>query len=161
MIIEGRQHEGTGAKTLRFAPRTILVIDRGSGDYAWFPTLTHQGSFFVTRAKDNAVSTVLETRRVPNPRGIIQDELSSSPRPVARRLTHLLEGPAEWRRISRLADPGSLILDAAGPLRYSGPKLMWCTCLAIRRAPQFPGHCQIPPISPASVRVTGGCPLLG
>ena len=36
VITEGKQHEVTVAKTLTFAPGTILVIDRGYVDYAWF-----------------------------------------------------------------------------------------------------------------------------
>src|SRR3970040_1287221 len=62
VITRGRQHEVTVAKTLTFAPGTILVIDRGYVDYTWFDTLTRQGVFFVTRLKDNAVSTVVGTR---------------------------------------------------------------------------------------------------
>jgi hypothetical protein len=75
VITEGRQHEVTVAKTLRFAPGTVLVIDRGYVDYGWFAALTLQGVFFVTRLKANAVYTVVGTREVPAHRRIVKDEL--------------------------------------------------------------------------------------
>jgi hypothetical protein len=75
VITEGRQHEVTVAKTLTFAPGTLLVIDRGYVDYTWFATLTLQGVFFVTRLKDNAIYTVVGTREVPENRRIVKDEL--------------------------------------------------------------------------------------
>jgi hypothetical protein len=55
VITEGKRHEATVAKTLTFAPGSILVFDRGYVDYTWFASLTLQGVFFVTRLKDNAV----------------------------------------------------------------------------------------------------------
>ncbi|HLC22035.1 MAG TPA: transposase [Candidatus Methylomirabilis sp.] len=39
VITEGRQHEGTVATTLPFAQGTILVIDRGDVEDAWFAAL--------------------------------------------------------------------------------------------------------------------------
>jgi IS4 transposase len=75
VITEGRQHEVTVATTLTFAPGTILVIDRGYVDYAWFAALTRQGVFFVTRLKDHAVYRVVGTREVPAHRGVVHDAL--------------------------------------------------------------------------------------
>jgi IS4 transposase len=75
VITEGRQHEVTVAKTLTFAPGTILVIGRGYVEDAWFAALTLQRVFFVTRLKDNAVYTVVGTREVSAHRGIVTDEL--------------------------------------------------------------------------------------
>lgn len=75
VITEGRQNEISVAKTLTFAPGTILVIDRGYVDYTWFATLTLQRVFFVTRLKANAVCTVLGSRAVPQKGHIVSDEL--------------------------------------------------------------------------------------
>ena len=75
VITEGKQHEVTVAKTLTFAPGTILVMDRGYVDYAWFASLTLQGVFFVTRLKDNAPYRVVGTREVPENSHIRSDEL--------------------------------------------------------------------------------------
>ena len=75
VITEGKQHEVTVAKTLRFAPGSILVCDRGYVDYAWFASLTLQGVFFVTRLKANAVYRVVGTRAVPANSHIMSEEL--------------------------------------------------------------------------------------
>jgi hypothetical protein len=75
VITEGKQHEVTVAKTLTFAPGTILVIDRGYVGYAWFGSLTLSGVFFVTRLKENAVYRVVGTRPVPEKGSVIKDEL--------------------------------------------------------------------------------------
>jgi hypothetical protein len=75
VITEGRRHEVTVARTLTFPPGTILVMDRGYVDFAWFADLTRQGVFFVTRLKDNAVYAVLGTRAVPARSPVVRDEL--------------------------------------------------------------------------------------
>jgi hypothetical protein len=75
VITEGRRHEVTVARTLTFPPGTILVMDRGYVDFAWFAELTRQGVFFVTRLKDNAVYAVLGTRAVPARGPVVRDEL--------------------------------------------------------------------------------------
>jgi len=75
VITDGRTGEITVAKTLTFAPGTILVLDRGYGDYAWFAALQRAGVVFVTRLRENAVYTVLGTRAVPTARGIRRDDL--------------------------------------------------------------------------------------
>ncbi len=75
VITEGKQHEVTVAKTLTCAPGTILAIDRGDVDSAWFATLTLAGVFFGTRLTDNAVYRVVGTREVPETGSIVREEL--------------------------------------------------------------------------------------
>jgi Domain of unknown function (DUF4372)/Transposase DDE domain len=75
VITDGRVGDITVAKTLSFAPGTLLVMDRGYGDYAWFAALQRAGVLFVTRLRENAVYTVLGTRTVPTARGIRRDDL--------------------------------------------------------------------------------------
>ena len=65
VITDGKRHDMRVARTLRFEPGTIVVMDRGYVDYAWFGQLTAQGVFFVTRLKDDAVYEVVEERRDP------------------------------------------------------------------------------------------------
>ena len=65
VITEGKRPDVRVARTLRFAPGTIVVMDRGYTDYAWFGQLTAQGVWFVTRLKDAAVSEAVEERRIP------------------------------------------------------------------------------------------------
>jgi hypothetical protein len=47
------------ARTLRFAPGTILANDRGYNDYQWFRELTQKEVYFVTRMKERAVYEVI------------------------------------------------------------------------------------------------------
>ena len=75
VLTEGRRHEVTVARTLTFPPGTILVMDRGYVDFAWFADLIRQGVFFVTRLKDNAVYAVLGVRAVPTRGPVVRDEL--------------------------------------------------------------------------------------
>src|SRR3974377_839770 len=60
---------------LRFERGTVVVMDRGYIDYEWFVQLTHQGVYFVTRLKDNAVFTVVENRPVSAGSNSRKDEI--------------------------------------------------------------------------------------
>jgi len=73
LITEGKKHEITVARTLNYAPGSILVFDRGYNDYEWFQALTQDGVYFVTRMKDNAVFEVEELHAVPQGRNVISD----------------------------------------------------------------------------------------
>jgi hypothetical protein len=75
VITEGKQHEINVARKLRFEPGTVLVMDRGYNDYAWFNELTTQKVHFVTRLKDNADYEVMEARTVPQNSAILKDEI--------------------------------------------------------------------------------------
>jgi Domain of unknown function (DUF4372)/Transposase DDE domain len=65
VITDGKKSDIRVARTMRFAPGTVLVMDRGYNDYDWFYELTGQSVFFVTRMKDNAVYDVVEQRELP------------------------------------------------------------------------------------------------
>lgn len=75
VITDGKQHEISVARTLRFEPGTVLVMDRGYVDYDWFHDLTNQKVHFVTRLKDNADYEVVEERAVPQNSTILKDEI--------------------------------------------------------------------------------------
>src|ERR1700756_5238905 len=75
LVTEGRVHESRVARTLRFEPGTIVVLDRGYTDYAWFNSLDADGVYFVTRMKDNADYGVLERRPVPARGPVQRDEI--------------------------------------------------------------------------------------
>ena len=75
VVTEGRCHDVRVARGLKFDPGTIVVIDRGYVDYAWFGRLTAQEVFFVTRMKDGAMYKVVEKRRVPETGFVIRDEV--------------------------------------------------------------------------------------
>src|SRR6058998_3796897 len=65
VVTEGRMHDVKVARTLRLDPGTILVMDRGYVDYAWWGRLTAQDVFFVTRLKESATYEVVEKRTPP------------------------------------------------------------------------------------------------
>jgi len=75
VVTEGKRHDVRVARTLRFDPGTIVVMDRGYVDYAWFGRLTTEGVFLVTRLKDNALYRVVERRRPPERSPVQRDEV--------------------------------------------------------------------------------------
>ena len=75
VITDGKRSDIRVARTLRFEPGTILVMDRGYVDYAWFGQLTEDGVVFVTRLKDKAAYHVMETRTPPAHSHVRRDEI--------------------------------------------------------------------------------------
>jgi uncharacterized protein DUF4372/DDE family transposase len=75
VITTGKTHELKVARQMRFDPGTVLVIDRGYTDYAWFAELGRQKVWFVTRLKDNAIYEVVERREVPERGAVRKDEV--------------------------------------------------------------------------------------
>lgn len=75
VITEGAQHDIRVARSLRFDPGTILVIDRGYVEYAWFDRLCKDQVFFVSRMKDDALYDVVERRSVPERGHVIRDQI--------------------------------------------------------------------------------------
>ena len=75
VITEGKRHDVRVARTLRFDPGTVVVMDRGYVDYAWFGQLTAQDVFFVTRMKTQTVYRVVERRAVPERSAVLRDEV--------------------------------------------------------------------------------------
>jgi hypothetical protein len=75
LVTEGRVHESRVARTLRFDPGTIVVLDRGYTDYAWFSALDADSVCFATRMKDNADYGVLGRRPVPERGPVQRDEI--------------------------------------------------------------------------------------
>ena len=82
------------ARAFRFAPGTILAIDRGYIDYVWFRELTQEEVYFVTRMKDNAVYEVQEELQVPQNSNVVRDQIICFPR-----LAREGEDPVLFRRV--------------------------------------------------------------
>jgi hypothetical protein len=74
-ITTGKVHEVNIAREIRLPPCSILAVDRGYNDYPLFYSWTLDKVWFVTRLKDNAVYEVVETRKPPENRNIISDEI--------------------------------------------------------------------------------------
>jgi hypothetical protein len=75
VITDGKRSDIRVARTLRFEPGTIVVMDRGYVDYAWFAQLTADQVVFVTRLKDNAAYHVVERRAPPAHSHVRRDEV--------------------------------------------------------------------------------------
>lgn len=74
VVTVGKTHEVTVARKMRFERGTIVAMDRGYIDYAWFERLSDDGVFFVTRMKSNAVSYVVEDHELPHRRNLLSDQ---------------------------------------------------------------------------------------
>ena len=94
VVTEGKTSEIKVARTLRFAPGTILAIDRGYVDYEWFRELTQEEVYFVTRMKEGAVYEVQEELEVPQNSNVVSDQIISFPR-----LAREGEEPVLFRRV--------------------------------------------------------------
>jgi len=75
VITEGKISDIEVACSLEFEPGTMLVIDRGYQDFAWWLELSRRKVFFVTRLKDNAEYGIVEQRNADRDRGILRDEV--------------------------------------------------------------------------------------
>ena len=84
VITDGKKSDIKVAPTMKFAPGTVLVMDRGYNDYDWFAELTDQGVFYVTRMKDNAVYDVVEKRKTPEKSNVRRDEVIFFPSMAAK-----------------------------------------------------------------------------
>jgi hypothetical protein len=94
MVTEGKTSEIKVARTLRFAPGTILAIDRGYNDYQWFQELMQEEVYFVTRMKEKAVYKVKEELQTPQNSKVVRDQIIYFPR-----LTRKGEEPVLFRRV--------------------------------------------------------------
>ncbi|MCU7795575.1 MAG: IS4 family transposase [Candidatus Thiodiazotropha sp. (ex Myrtea spinifera)] len=72
-ITEGKTSDIEIGRTLKFPKGSIVAIDRGYNDYAWYNQLTKKGIFFVTRLKSNAKSRVVHRRLVLASKGLTSD----------------------------------------------------------------------------------------
>lgn len=73
-ITEGKQHDITVGRTLQFPKGSIVAVDKGYNDYAWYKELTDKEIFFVTRLKTNAKYRVVERRQVLKYKGLTSDQ---------------------------------------------------------------------------------------
>ena len=74
VITEGKTTDIEVGRTLAFPTGSIVAMDRGYMDYAWFNQLTNKGVYFVTRLKSNTRYKVVEHHTVQKNKGIISDQ---------------------------------------------------------------------------------------
>ena len=73
-VTEGNIYEIGVGKMMEFPKGSIIAIDRGYNDYAWYKELTDKGIFFVTRLKKAADYRVVERRPVNKKQGLTSDQ---------------------------------------------------------------------------------------
>lgn len=73
-LTEGRKHDVTVGRILKFPKRSMVVMDKAYNDYSWYKQLTDNGIFFVTRLKANAKYRVVERREVLQNKGLTSDQ---------------------------------------------------------------------------------------
>ncbi len=73
-ITEGKDHDVTVGRTLKFPKGSIVAVDKGYNDYTWYNQLTTKGIFFVTRLKSNARYRVVCRRSVMKGKGLTCDQ---------------------------------------------------------------------------------------
>jgi len=64
-ITDGKKHDVTVGRTLRFPPGTIVVFDKGYVDYDWWKQMTADGVYFVTRFKQDLKIQEISEREAP------------------------------------------------------------------------------------------------
>jgi Transposase DDE domain/Domain of unknown function (DUF4372) len=74
VITDGKTSDIEIGRTLAFSTGSIVAMDRGYMDYAWFNQLTNKGVYFVTRLKSNARHKVVERHPIQKNKGLISDQ---------------------------------------------------------------------------------------
>jgi len=73
-VTEGKKHDVTVGRTLEFPKGSIVAVDKGYNDYAWYNQLTDKGIYFVTRLKTNAKYRTVCRRSVLKSKGLTCDQ---------------------------------------------------------------------------------------
>jgi hypothetical protein len=73
VITDGKSHDITVGRTLRFETGTIVAMDKGYVDYNWWKQMTEDGVYFVTRFKQDLKYEVIAEREVPKNSNVRRD----------------------------------------------------------------------------------------
>jgi hypothetical protein len=73
-LTNAKNHEVNEGRSVEFPKGSIVAIDRGYTDYAWYKTLSDKGSFFVARLNSNTTVRVLERKKVKRRSGLTSDQ---------------------------------------------------------------------------------------
>ena len=93
-VTEGKNHDVTVGRTLKFPKGSIVAIDKGYNDYGWYKQLTEKGIFFVTRLKSNAKYRIVKRQSVIKSKGLTCDQVIEFTGSVTSK-----KCPAQLRRI--------------------------------------------------------------
>jgi hypothetical protein len=95
-ITDGKSHDITVARKLKFQPGTIIAMDKGYVDYDWWERLTEQSVYFVTRLKKDLLWDELESRTVPQNSQILRDQIIQLRPSLQRSYTMQLRVVTMW-----------------------------------------------------------------
>ena len=73
-ITDGKTHDISAARAVSLPKGSIVVMDRGYNDYAWYNQLNNNDIYFVTRLKTNARYRVIKRRTVLKTKGLTGDQ---------------------------------------------------------------------------------------
>ncbi len=73
-ITDGKTSDIEAGRALDFPKGSMVAIDRGYNDYAWYNHLTEKEISFVTRLKSNAKTRVVSRRQVLSSKGLTSDQ---------------------------------------------------------------------------------------
>ena len=73
-LTDGKTSDIAIGRTLRFPKGSLVAIDRGYNDYAWYKQLNDKGIFFVTRIKKDAAYRVVGRAAVLQSKGLTCDQ---------------------------------------------------------------------------------------
>jgi len=95
-ITDGKSHDVTVGRRLRFTPGTIVVMDKGYVDYHWWKQMSEDGVYFVTRLKQDLKYTVIAENPVPAHSNVIGDHLIEIPSTAQRPYKLVLRVVTVW-----------------------------------------------------------------
>jgi hypothetical protein len=93
LLTEAKRSDVKLADSFRLNPGSIVAIDRGYIDYAFFARWSMAGVFFVTRLKDNAAFEVVEECQPPRTATFAPINSSALPAPEPKPATPNCGGP--------------------------------------------------------------------
>ncbi len=74
-ITEGKTRDVEIGRALKFPQGSIVAIDKGYNDHAWYNQLTEKKIFFVTRLKSNTKFKVISRQPVLKNKGLTSDQV--------------------------------------------------------------------------------------
>jgi len=99
ILTDGKTHDLTVAKQMKFEEGDLLIMDRGYIDYAWLYGLHLRDVWFVTRLKSNACYKVMENWKITAPELVLADQI------ICLNSSHGLAAYPELLRLVHYRDP--------------------------------------------------------
>jgi putative transposase len=120
-ITDANVNDAQVGRTITIEPGTTYVFDKGYCHYGWWRAIAAEGSFFVTRPKDNMGLDVVYKRHVRKPRGDGFTILEDSEVSFASKGDSKL--PIRLRRVRLKRDEGGIITLLTNDLQRSAVEI--------------------------------------